>query len=135
MRITSTSSYKLRSTGNPPAFGPQALRATSRCANLRPSRGSFDQRGNCGQSKNINFNKTLPGRKGVTLHWPHLDEHIFAAYFTDKDLGPLLFPAAGAVVQADAPAVPAADDFALLDNAFTQWEAQMGAEVLDGMNT
>ena len=64
----------------------------------------------------------------------NLNEHVLATNFACEDFRALLFPAAGAIVQADAPAVPAANDFAFLNETFAQWKAEMGAKVLDGVN-
>ena len=64
----------------------------------------------------------------------NLNEHVLATNFACEDFRALLFPAAGAIVQADAPAVPAAYDFAFLNDAFAQGKAEMGAKILDGVN-
>ena len=64
----------------------------------------------------------------------HLNEHVFAADFDRKHFRALLLSAAGTVIEADAPAVPAADDVALLHDAFAQWKAQVRAKIFDGVN-
>jgi len=64
-----------------------------------------------------------------------LDKNFFTPDFTWEDLGALLFPAAGAVVQADAPTVPATDNLSVLDNSFTKWKSEMRTEVLNGVDT
>ena len=60
--------------------------------------------------------------------------HIAVAHFARKNFCAFALPPAGSVFQSDVPAVPAADHFAGLNDAFTQGKSEMRAEVLDGIN-
>jgi hypothetical protein len=66
---------------------------------------------------------------------PNLNPHVLASHFDRKHLRSLFFPAAGAVIEADAPAVPAANNLAFLHDALAQGKAQMRAKILDGVKS
>ncbi len=65
-----------------------------------------------------------------TIRISNLNPNLFAAKFDRKHLGALLFAPARTIVEADVPAVPAADHFTVLDHALAEREAQMGAKIL-----
>jgi hypothetical protein len=66
---------------------------------------------------------TSRGEIGKQRAWPdfplHLNPDFFSSKLYRKHFRALLFPAAGAIIKADMPAVPAADDLTVLDNSFT----------------
>jgi hypothetical protein len=60
-----------------------------------------------------------------------VDVNVFATDFARKNFGGIALAPAGAVFQTDVPAMPTADNFTKLDNAFAQRKSKVRAEILD----
>src|SRR5712691_4386435 len=70
-------------------------------------------------------------RKQLTLN---LYENFATPNFTFPHFGTFALAAAGAVFDADVPAMPAADHLAGLHDAFAQGKSEVWTEVLDGVD-
>ena len=66
---------------------------------------------------------------------PYSYENVGVSDFTLPNFGPFAFTPTGAVFEPDMPAVPAADHFAHLHDAFAQRKSEMWAQVFDRVNT
>jgi hypothetical protein len=63
-----------------------------------------------------------------------LNPDFSLADFDREHLCALFFSPAGTILQADVPAMPATNNFAILHNTFAEGESQVGADILDGVN-
>jgi len=64
----------------------------------------------------------------------HLNPDFFSSYLYRKHLRALFFPSAGTIFEADMPAMPATDDFAVLDQSLTQRKSKVWAKVFNSVN-
>jgi hypothetical protein len=60
-----------------------------------------------------------------------VDVNVLATDFARKNFGGITLAPASAIFQTDVPAMPTADHFTKLDNAFTQRKSKVRAEILD----
>ena len=63
-----------------------------------------------------------------------LNENLAVSDLAGENLGAFTFTAARAIFETDMPAVPAANNLSCLDDAFTQWKSEVGAEVFNRVN-
>ena len=76
--------------------------------------------------------RTRPiGSSGVR---PQIQPHFVVAHFAFPNFGAFALAPACPVLQPDMPTMPATDHFSCLHESFTEWEAQVRAQILDSVD-
>jgi len=65
---------------------------------------------------------------------PQIQPHFVVAHFAFPNFGAFALAPACPVLQPDMPTMPATDHFSCLHESFTEWEAQVRAQILDSVN-